>query len=86
MAPQFRATVIASSLLLAIASLTGCATEEDRRLVADEQSCQSMGHEQGTAEFKQCMNELNLRRCATRQATKQGGTAHEVTRECTRLP
>ena len=75
-----------AALLLGIASLTGCASEEDRRLAADEQSCQSMGHVPGTAEFQQCMTDLNLRRCATRQATKQGGTTHEVTRECTRLP
>jgi hypothetical protein len=81
-----RCTLVASAFLLAIGSMTGCVSEEDRRLAADEQSCQSMGHADGTPEFKQCMIELNLRRCATRQATKQGGIAHEITRECTRLP
>jgi hypothetical protein len=44
-----------------------------------------MGHVEGTPEFKQCMNDLNLRRCATRKATKFGGNVHEATTECTRL-
>lgn len=82
---RLRATVGASTLLIAIASLTGCASE-DRRLVEDEQSCRGMGHAEGTPEFKQCMTDLNLRRCATRQATKGGESVHEATTECTRLP
>jgi hypothetical protein len=84
MFPKPRSTLAASTLLIVIALLTGCASE-DRRLVADEQSCRSMGHVDGTPEFRQCMNDLNERRCATRKATKQGGSVHEATTDCTRL-
>lgn len=82
---RLRATVGASTLLIAIASLTGCASE-DRRLVEDEQSCRDMGHAEGTPEFKQCMTDLNQRRCATRQATKGRVGGLEATTDCTRLP
>jgi hypothetical protein len=78
-------TRVASSLFVAMASLTGCASE-DRRLVADRQTCQSMGHVEGTPEFTQCMRDLNERRCPTRKATKYGGIVHEATTDCTRLP
>jgi hypothetical protein len=81
---MLRSTLAASTLLLGIASLTGCAGE-DPRLVADVKTCQSMGHLSGTPEFKQCMSELNERRCPTRKATKFGGSLHEATTECTRL-
>jgi hypothetical protein len=82
MFPALLSKVVASTLLLAIALLAGCASE-DRRLVADEQSCRSMGHVDGTPEFKHCMNDLNARRCATR-STKVGAL-HEATTDCTRL-
>jgi hypothetical protein len=82
--PKLRSTLVASALLLGIASLTGCASE-DRRLVADEQSCRSMGHSDGTPEFKQCMNDLNERRCAVQRA-KTGPGSHVASTECTRLP
>src|SRR5437870_13661133 len=85
MFPTLRPTLVASTLLLAIASLTGC-TSEDRRLVADRQTCQSMGHVEGTPEFKQCMQDLNERRCPTRKVAKYSGAVHEATTECTRLP
>lgn len=81
---ELHSAMIGSALLLAIVSLIGCASE-DRRLVADEETCRSMGHVEGTPEFKQCMTELNLRRCATRKATKQGGKLHEAATECERL-
>ena len=83
MFPKLRSTQVASMLLIATALLTGCATE-DRRLVADEQSCRSMGHSDGTSAFKQCMDNLNQRRCAT--SSTKVGTLHEATKDCTRLP
>ena len=84
MLPKLRPTVVVSALVLAAASFTGRAGE-DRRLVADEQSCRDMGHVEGTPEFKQCMNDLNERRCA-RQRSKAGTGSHIATTECTRLP
>jgi hypothetical protein len=81
---KLRSALVASSLLAAIALVTGCAGE-DRRLVADEQTCHSMGHLDGTQEFKQCMNDLNERRCAVQKA-KTGAGSHVATTECTRLP
>jgi hypothetical protein len=84
MLPLLRSTLAASTLLVGVALLMGC-TSEDPRLVADAETCQSMGHVNGTAEFKQCMNELNQRRCATRKTSKVGGRIHEPTIECTRL-
>ncbi len=84
MFPKLRSRLVASSLLAAIALVTGCASE-DRRLVEDEQSCHSMGHLDGTPEFKQCMNDLNERRCAVQRA-KVGAGPHVATTECTRLP
>jgi hypothetical protein len=80
---KLRSTLVALSLLAAIASVTGCAGE-DRRLAADEQSCLNMGHANGTPEFKQCMNDLNERRCAVQRA-KAGAGSHVATTECTRL-
>jgi hypothetical protein len=44
-----------------------------------------MGHVAGTPEFKQCMSDLNERRCA-RQRSKAGTGSHIATTECTRLP
>jgi hypothetical protein len=75
--------LVAPTLLLAAVAIAGCASE-DRRLAEDQQTCLSMGHSSGTAEFNQCMNELDLRRCATRR-TKQGVPLHQATLECTRL-
>src|SRR5437764_245073 len=54
---RLRPILIVSSLMLTIASFAGCAGQ-DRRLVADEQSCRNMGHAAGTPEFKQCMHDL----------------------------
>jgi hypothetical protein len=84
MLPKLRPTVVVSAFVLAVASFTGCAGE-DRRLVADEQSCRDMGHVAGTPEFKQCMNDLNERRCALKRS-KAGTGSHIATTECTRLP
>jgi hypothetical protein len=44
-----------------------------------------MGHVAGTPEFKQCMNDLNERRCAV-QRSKAGTGSHIATTDCTRLP
>ena len=76
--------LVAAALLLAAVSIAGCASE-DRRLVADQQSCRSMGHLEGTPQFKQCMNDLNERRCAVLRSKSAPGT-HLATTECTRLP
>jgi len=84
MLPLLRSTLAAATLLLGVALVTGCSSE-DPRLVADAETCQSMGHVNGTPEFKQCMNELNLRRCTTRKLSRFGGRLHEATNECTRL-
>jgi hypothetical protein len=85
MLPELRSTVVASALALAVASFTGCASE-DRRLVADEQSCRDMGHIPGSSEFGRCMNDLNERRCAVQRAKRGGTGLHIATEECTRLP
>lgn len=82
MSCNFGPRLVASMLLLAMLLLTGCASE-DRRLVADEQSCRNMGHADGTPEFKQCMTDLNQRRCATRST--KSGTVLERTTDCTML-
>jgi hypothetical protein len=84
MVAKHRPALAASALILAVASFTGCAGE-DRRLVADQESCRNMGHVPGTPEFKQCMTDLNDRRCAV-QKTKGGAGSHVATAECTRLP
>jgi len=84
MPPTLRRTLAVSTLLLAIASLTGCASV-DRRLVADQQSCRNMGHLDGTPQFKECMNDLNERRCAVLRSKGSAGS-HVATTECTRLP
>jgi hypothetical protein len=76
--------LVASVLILAVVLLTGCAGE-DRRLVADQESCRNMGHAPGTPEFKQCMTDLNDRRCAVQKA-KGGAGSHIATAECTKLP
>jgi hypothetical protein len=84
MSAKHRPALAASALIVAVVSLAGCAGE-DRRLVADQESCRNMGHVPGTPEFKQCMTDLNERRCAVQRA--KGGTgSHVATAECTRLP
>ena len=71
-------------LLLAIAfALAGCGAMPDRRLSEDEQSCSTMGHIPGSALFKQCMADLNQRRCA--EVARKGGTSHVSTLDCSRM-
>lgn len=74
---------LAATLLLGVSLLAGCASE-DRRLVEDRQSCLQMGHSPGTPEFKQCMLDLNDRRCAVLQ-NRAGISHHVATEDCTRL-
>lgn len=62
--------------------LVGCAAP-DRRLAKDQRSCEGMGHAAGTTGFRQCMADLNDRRC-TRGGPRNGST-HVATTECTRL-
>jgi hypothetical protein len=69
-------------LLISIA-LAGCG-QVDRRLTEDRQTCTAMGHSTDTAEFQQCMAELNSRRCAN-TAVGKTGSHHVATLDCTRL-
>ena len=83
MPPPFRNLSVVTILLLTIVlAFTGCAPE-DRRLTADKESCSSMGHLPGSAEFQQCMQDLNDRRCAT--ISRKGGSRHEANLDCTKL-
>ena len=81
---KLRGALVVSTLLLTSASLVGCAGE-DRRLVSDQQSCQSMGHTPNTPAYQQCMRDLNERRCAV-QRGKAGAGTHVATSDCTQLP
>ena len=57
---------------------------QDTRLADDEQTCQRMGHLSDSPAFKQCLAELNERRCAV--VSTKSGTRHQGTEQCTRLP
>ena len=70
------ACVVLTSLLI------GC-TVQDRRLTEDEQSCRSMGHSPDTTSFKQCLADLDQRRCAV--GGPKSGRAHLATMDCTKL-
>ena len=72
------------TLLVASSVLMGCAVLPDRRLTSDEQSCRSMGHSPDTTAFKQCMADLDNRRCAVAHA-KGGAERHLPSESCTRL-
>lgn len=80
---QYRSVWIAIALVLAAFALQGCA-QPDRRLAEDRQTCRAMGHQTGTGEFEQCLQELNERRCPVKQTLR--GEQHFVSKECTRLP
>ncbi|GEM_PF-4181285 len=80
----------AAILLFAVTfAVAGCVSKVDTRLTDDQQSCRDMGHSPGSAEFNQCMSELNERRCATVKAPTtfkgQLTTRHSSTIDCTRL-
>ncbi len=76
-------------LFVAMFAVAGCASKRDTRLTDDQQSCVDMGHAPGSAEFKQCMSELNERRCATVTSPTGNRGAHSnrhsSTIDCTRL-
>jgi hypothetical protein len=57
---------------------------QDTRLADDQQTCQRMGHLPDNPAFKQCLAELNERRCAV--VSTKSGTRHQGTEQCTRLP
>ena len=58
--------------------LAGCGYE-DRRHASDAEACRSMGHVDGSTEYKHCLNDLNDRRCAI------GSKGHHyATFDCTR--
>ena len=78
-----KSAVSAVAYLALFSVLTGCGAP-DRRLVDDQQSCQTMGHLQGTAAFQGCMAELNQRRC-TVIPQKSGTMRHVPAKECTQL-
>lgn len=79
MSPNLSAGVIVTSILMGVL-LTGCVDKNDRRLVADEKTCREMGHQEDTPEFKQCMADLNDRRCSS---SPKGG--HQKTKDCTQI-
>ena len=62
--------------------LVGCAVP-DRRLAEDQRSCEGMGHAAGTTAFRQCMADLDDRRCTG--GGRRNGSTHVATAECTRL-
>ena len=66
--------------------LAGCAEHQDRRLANDEQTCRTMGHPTGSDAFKQCLAELNNRRCRMVREGKSGPLEHKETQDCSRLP
>jgi hypothetical protein len=76
---------VAAAAVVTIVLLAGCA-QQDPRLAEDQQSCLQMGHSTGTPAFKQCMTDLNERRCAMVAGSgKVQQSRHSVTIECTRL-
>ena len=64
--------------------LVACSSLQDTRLADDQQTCQQMGHLPDSPAFKQCLAELNERRCAV--VSTKSGTRHQGTEQCTRLP
>ena len=71
---------------LALALFSGCSElPPDRRLTEDQQSCQAMGHAPETAIFKECMVDLNKRRCAMFVSQKGNQSHHVPSTDCTRL-
>ena len=72
--------------LLVAGFLLGCAARPDTRLVSDEKTCADMGHPPGTEVFKQCLAELNERRCRVEKRSRYETAHHVDSRDCTRLP
>lgn len=78
-----RAPVVLLAGFAALGTLIACAPRPDTRLADDQQSCTAMGHASGTPIFRQCLAELNERRCALER--NRYGTRHVDSRECTRV-
>lgn len=62
--------------------MVGCAAP-DRRVSRDRESCEALGHAQGTASFRECTEDLNDRRCS--RGGPKSVAAHVETTDCTRL-
>ena len=76
-------TFRALACLCLVSFVLGCANP-DRRLTADEASCRSMGHLAGTPPFRECLKDLDDRRCTV--ATRKGWTPqHVASADCTRI-
>jgi len=73
----------AALYVFVVSVLMGCAVQ-DRRMTADEISCRSMGHSPGTEPFKECLKDLDDRRCVV--ARQKGTQSHHVASiDCIRL-
>ncbi len=86
MTMRLKFSVLLPASLLLGPVLAGCAEHKDRRLADDQQTCQAMGHPTGSDAFKQCLAELNQRRCAMVRQGRTGGVRHQETEYCSRLP
>ena len=65
--------------------LGGCTGHQDTRLTDDEKTCASMGHTPGSDMFKQCLVELNERRCGVVKKGRFSPNEHHPTEACTQL-
>lgn len=70
---------------IVMGTLIACEPRPDTRLVEDQKTCSEMGHAPGTPIFKQCLAELNERRCRV-ERSRYGSAHHVDSRDCTRLP
>ncbi len=83
MARNYGMVVRAMTCFSLVSLLVGCA-DPDRRLIADEASCQRMGHFPDTQTYKGCLKDLNDRRCAV--VARKGWTQqHVASADCTRI-
>jgi len=83
MAYRSRTLSPAMAGLFLVCALAGCAMP-DRRLTEDETSCRGMGHTPDTPPFRECLRDLNDRRCAV-APRKIGTPQHMASNECTRI-
>lgn len=59
------------SLVLVLASTSGCATDSPRQQAQDQQTCAGYGYQQGTDAFANCMMKLDSRRQKSEDSQKQ---------------
>ena len=76
---RLRAPLVFPIILAMAAFVSGC-SGPDARLVSDEQTCVSMGHNENSPAFNKCLSDLNSRRCD--YGAKHG---HVASRACTKL-